>query len=74
MTGSRLLAKAGAMHHENMLLQAEFFNENVVSFWNIEPREGIERAARRHTTHAGRGVRPFHGDIAAGMEFAADFD
>src|SRR5204863_2560352 len=37
--GSGLLAKAGAVHHKYMLLQAKFFDENIVSFRDIEPRE-----------------------------------
>src|SRR5438445_12839429 len=64
---SGLLAKAGAVHHKYMLLQAKFFDENIVSFRDIEPRESVERATRRNTTETRSGVRPPHGDIPAGL-------
>src|SRR5207245_5759777 len=58
--GSGLLAKAGAVHHKYMLLQAKFFDENIVSFRDIEPRESVERATRRNTTETRSGVRALH--------------
>src|SRR5438105_3851049 len=72
--GSGLLAKAGAMNHKYMFLQAKFFDENIVGFADIESRESVERATRRNTAEMRGGVRPLHGEITAGAQLAANLD
>src|SRR5438132_4297080 len=72
--GSGLLAKAGAVYHKYMLLQAKFLDENIVGFGDIESRESVERTMRRNTTETRSGVRPLYGEIATGAQLAANLD
>src|SRR5438445_11360961 len=70
--GYGLLAKAGAVHHKYMLLQAKFFDENIVSFRDIERRETVEAAMRRNTTETRSEVRPLHGKISTVSKLSAN--
>src|ERR1700694_3735313 len=73
MTGARLLAKAGTMDHEHVLGPAQVLDENVIAFRDVDARESVERAARRHTAQARGCIAPFHSKVAAGAKLVADF-
>src|SRR5580704_7218768 len=73
MTGAGLLAKARTMDHQHVPGPAQFLDENVIAFRDVDARESVERAAGRHTAQARGCLAPFHSEIAAGAKLVADF-
>src|SRR5579862_4666228 len=52
--GAGFLPKAGAVDHEHVLCPAEFLDENVVAFLDVDAGKGVERATGRNTAQARR--------------------
>src|SRR5689334_20295224 len=69
-----LLAEARTVHHHHVLLQDEFFHEDVVALGDIDARIGVERATGRNAAYTGSGIAPLHSKIAAGAQLLLDFD
>src|SRR5258708_38270953 len=63
-----LLAEAGAVEDHDVFLADEFLDENYIALWDVDAREGVERAARGDATHSRRGVAPLLSEISAGTQ------
>src|SRR5258708_224724 len=69
-----LLAEAGAVDDHDVFLADEFLDENFIALWDVDAREGVERAARGDATHSRRGLAPLLSEISAGTQLPLHLD
>src|SRR5271157_1978783 len=71
---ARLLAEAGTVHDQHVLLLEQVGDEGKILFGDLQSGMRIESALRRDQLHPRRALGPLDRNLGAAPQFFADFD